>query len=156
RPIRAASVGAQLKHGIRVRLVKLELAECSVGSLTHHEVLAGGIDVAEAALQRVGIEECSTAQGLEGNCYHPLCNLGDISARRASRGLPGRLWNPPRSSFLPETRQDLESESARGCELQLCLPQGKLKVRVGRERGRWKAAALLDRLLGDLIQGATG
>jgi hypothetical protein len=29
-------------------------------------------------------------------------------------------------------------------------------VRVGWERGGWEAAALLDRLLGDLVQGATG
>src|SRR5262249_18298908 len=63
--------------------------------------------------------------------------------------------NPPRPCFRPDARQNLERQRTRRCELQLCLAQCKLEVWVGRKRRRREAAALLDRLLGDLVPGAT-
>ena len=51
-----------LEHRIRVRLGELELAESAIGRLTDIEMLPRGVNVAEAALKRVSIEECAAAR----------------------------------------------------------------------------------------------
>ena len=49
--------GGELEHRIGLGLAELELAESAICRLAYHEVLAGGIDVAETTLQRVSIEQ---------------------------------------------------------------------------------------------------
>jgi acyl-CoA hydrolase len=69
-----------LQHGICVGLIELELAERPKGTLTHHEVLSGRINIAEAALQRIGIEKCTATSRLKRNGRHALCHLGNADS----------------------------------------------------------------------------
>jgi hypothetical protein len=43
-------------------------------------MLPSGVNVTEAALQRIGIEERASARRLESNGGHPLRHLGDLHA----------------------------------------------------------------------------
>src|SRR6266481_3881048 len=114
-------------------------------------MLTDCVPVAEAALQRIGIEESSATRRLEGNRGHTLSYLGDISGRRACFGLLLRRWGSTRARLSPEAGQDLQRERASGGELQLGLPKCKLKVWVSRQRSGLEVAPFLDCLPGYLI-----
>jgi hypothetical protein len=83
------------EHRICVRLAELELAKRTVGRLADQKMLAGSVYIAEAALERVGIEESTAARRLECNRCHALRYLGDISSRRARLGLLLGGWHFP-------------------------------------------------------------
>ena len=99
-----------LEHRIRVWLGELELAEGAMGRLTHYEVLPRSVNVTEAALQRVGVEERAAARRLEGDCSHPLRHLSYVHGSRARLGLHCRRRHPPRPCFRPGARQNLECQ----------------------------------------------
>ena len=79
-----------LEHRIGVGLVEFELAQCAIRTLTHDEMLTGGGDVAEASLQRIGIEERGSPRRLEGCRRHALGHFGDVCTGGACFGLARR------------------------------------------------------------------
>ena len=145
-------MSTHLEHRIRVRLAKLELTKSAVRRLAHQKMLAGREHVAEAALQRVGIEESTPTRCLERNRGHTLRYLGDIGGRGACLSLLLRRWHSTRARLIPDAGQDLQRERMSGGELQLGLPKCKLKVWVCRQRRGLKVAPFPDRLPGYFIQ----
>ncbi len=52
----SAEIRIELEHRIGIGLAELELAQSAIRRLTYYKVLADRVRVAEAALQRIGIE----------------------------------------------------------------------------------------------------
>jgi len=119
-----------LQHGICVGLIELELAERPKGTLTHHEVLSRRINIAEAALQRIGIEKCTAARGLKRNGRHALRHLGNVTGRGSHLGLHGGRRYRSRRRLFPRGRHDSDCQCARRRELELGLPECELKLRL--------------------------
>ncbi len=145
-----------LEHRIRVRLAELELAQSAIRRLTYYKVLADRVRVAEAALQRIGIEESAATRGLKRNCGNVLPHLGDVRRGGARLSLLFSRWGFTRARLRPEAGQDLQRERPCCGKLRLSLSECELKLRVGRQRGRRNAAHLLYRLPSYFIQGTTG
>src|SRR5271167_5155608 len=138
--------GGELEHRIGLGLAELELAESAVCRLAYHEMLAGGIDIAETTLQWVSIEQSPTAGGLESNPGHPLRHLCDVGRGRARFGVSSRRRHPSGLNLCVKAGKELNGERASGREFDLRLAQRELKVRMGRERRRRKPTAFCDRL----------
>jgi len=109
-----------LQHGICVGLIELELAERPKGTLTHHEVLSRRINIAEAALRRIGIEKCTAARSLKCKGRHALCHLGNVTGRGSHFScMAGRGTDPaaacshaPDMTVIASARADASSSSA--------------------------------------------
>ena len=143
------------QHRVGIGLVELELAESVMRSLIHQKMLGGSGDVAEASLQGIAIKQRRASRRLESYRRYSLRHLGDISTGRPRFGLASRRRQPPSCRLFIQARHQLESEGTYRSELDLGLSKRKLKVRLRRQRGRRKAAALVDCLCGDLIQSVT-
>jgi len=53
-------------------LFELKLPERAIRRLTYRKMLARSVDVTEAPLQRIGIEESTAARSLKGGRRHAL------------------------------------------------------------------------------------
>ena len=82
-----------LQHRVRVWLGELELAEGAIGRLTHHEMLPRGVNVTEAALQRVGIAKrrgiAVTLTTIPLDVYGPIRSATPLRFKSLSRRAAG-------------------------------------------------------------------
>src|SRR6516165_5427915 len=106
-----------LQHRVSIGLVQFEHAHGAIHALAHHEVLARGGDIAEASLQRIGIEKCSATSCLKRCRRHALRYFGYISTGCADFRLT-RRWRHMSSLCLP-IQIAHHSESVGACRREL-------------------------------------
>ena len=115
-------------------------------------MLTRGKNVAETALQWIGLEERAASGCLKSSCDHSLRDLRDVRRGRSRLGLSRRRRGSYRFGISVKLRQKLQCERADRCKFYLCLAERKLKVRMGLQRRRRKATTFLYRLRCDFVK----